>query len=89
MVDEAFLRQIRGYSLATAEIHYHLPDHPDLLQLFIWQNYDLAPGFPVLRRFLDFWRLEIEGALHSVRVAHRSLISPAEWRAVNGEFRLQ
>ena len=60
--------QLRGYRLTTAEILYHLPDHPALLQTFIWQKFDLAPDFPELRRFLDFWSRSIEGRLHSVSV---------------------
>ena len=31
-VDNAFRRQLDGYSLATAEITYHLPDAQRLLQ---------------------------------------------------------
>jgi uncharacterized protein Usg len=78
----------RGYGLTTAEIHYHLPDHPSVLQLYVWQEYDVAPSFPTLQNFLDFWRRELEGALHSVRVAHQHLIKPAEWRAVDGIIRV-
>ena len=58
---------LRDYRLTTAEIIYHLPDHPDLLQSFIWQKLDVAPDFE-LRRFLEFWSRSIEGKLHSVRV---------------------
>jgi uncharacterized protein Usg len=54
--------------LTTAEIIYHLPDHPDLLQSYIWQKFDVAPDFPELRRFLEFWSRNLEGKLHSVRV---------------------
>jgi uncharacterized protein Usg len=72
-------RRLAGYRLTTAEILYHMPDHPGVLQTFVWQELDIAPGFPALRRFLDFWVREIEGKLHSVRVAHASLITPAEW----------
>ena len=82
--DADFVRQLAGYGLATVEIHYHLPDYPGLLQLFAFQHYDVAPRFPELKRFLDYWRREIEGPLHSVRVAHRHLIGPQEWRAVDG-----
>jgi uncharacterized protein Usg len=82
--DPEFRRQLQGYGLSTVEISYYMPDHPMLLQLFIWQHYDVAPQFPVLRDFLDHWRREIEAALHSVRVAHNHLIGPAEWRAVDG-----
>jgi uncharacterized protein Usg len=88
MVSKEFVMSLEGYGLTTAEIHYHLPDHPRLLQLFIWQEYDLAPAFPALHHFLDYWQRELEGALHSVRVAHRRLIRPSEWVALNGEFRL-
>ena len=72
--------QLRGYRMTTAEILYHLPDHPTLLQSFIWQHLDMAPEYPVLRRFLDFWTHNIEGKLHSVKVARTPLIKPAELR---------
>ena len=73
-------RQLRGYRLTTAEILYHLPDHPSVLQSFIWQELDIAPRYPVLTRFLAFWERHIEGRVHSVRLASAGLISPAEWR---------
>jgi len=73
-------RQLQGYQLTTAEILYHLPDHPAVLQSFIWQDLDIAPRFPVLHKFLDFWTREIEGKLHSVRVASVGLISASRWQ---------
>ncbi len=88
MVSLDFQRQFEGFGLTTADILYRLPDHPGILQSFIWQHHDLHPHFPELRKFLDFWARELEGALHSVRVAHTKLIKPAEFRAVDGEFRL-
>ncbi len=72
--------QLKGYRLATAEILYRLPDHPALLQAYVWQDYDIAPRFPVLNRFLEFWTREIEGRLHSVRVTGKEIISAAEMR---------
>ena len=79
-----FLMQVQGYGLTTAEISYWMPDHPSLIQLFVWQTYDVAPAFPVLHDFLDHWRREIEAAIHSVRVAHQQLIGPSEWWSVDG-----
>lgn len=73
--------QLRGYRMTTAEILYHLPDHPNVLQSFVWQHLDKAPEFPVLRRFLDFWTQNIEGRLHSVKVARAALVTPGEVRA--------
>ena len=72
--------QLRGYRLTTAEILYHLPDHPALLQSFLWQQLDIAPDYPVLRKFLDFWCRNIEGKLHSVKVAQVPLLSPGGLR---------
>jgi uncharacterized protein Usg len=79
---------LRGYRLTTAEILYHMPDHPVVLQSFIWQEFDLAPRFPVLNKFLRFWETGIDGRLHSVHVAARGLISDAELRLAGGEFTL-
>ena len=83
-----FKKQIEGYGLTTAEILYHMPDHPKLLQSYIWQDYDLCPDFPVLRKFLDFWARTLDGALHSVTVGHSRLIRPAELKAIGADFKL-
>ena len=88
MVSRDFRRVVDGYGLTTAHILYRRPDHPWLLQTYVWQDYDLFPKFPELRRFLAFWVSKLEGPLHSVTVAHSRLIKPAELRAIAGEFRL-
>jgi uncharacterized protein Usg len=88
MVSTDFKRQLGGYGLTTAHIFYRRPDHPWLLQSYVWQDYDLCPNFPELQRFLAFWQTKLEGPLHSVTVAHSKLIKPAEINAIDGEFRL-
>lgn len=80
--------QLRDYRLTTAEITYHRPDHPSILQRYIWQEFDLAPDFPVLARFLRFWERSLDGKLHSVRIASAELIRPAELRLVGHCFAL-
>jgi len=72
--------QLKDYRLTTAEILYRLPDHPDLLQSYVWQGLDIAPAYPVLHKFLDFWRRELEGPIHSVRVGSARLVQPARVR---------
>ncbi len=81
-------QQLKNYRLTTAEIIYRLPDFPDLLQTYIWQELDLAPEFPVLRKFLAFWEANIEGRLHTVRVASSRLVKPAEFRVIGSQFAL-
>nr|GAJ36280.1 usg protein [Bradyrhizobium sp. DOA9] len=87
-VSEDFRKQVLGYGLTTAQILYRMPDHPSLLQTYVWQNYDIFPRFPVLSDFLAFWQERLDGPLHSVTVAHSKLIKPTELRAVDGVFRL-
>ncbi len=86
MAPSDFRQRVEGFGLTTANIFYHRPDHPAVLQSFLWQKHDLHPHFPELRKFLDFWTRELDGALHSVVIAHAGLIKPTEFRAVDGEF---
>ncbi|MBO6758941.1 MAG: Usg family protein [Roseibium sp.] len=81
-----FRKRVLGYGLLTAEILYRLPDHPKLLQSFLWQTEDMAPEFPELKKFLDFWEREIEGRIHAVRVAHQNLLTPVDYRYAEGEI---
>ena len=52
VVSDDFRKQVLGYGLTTAQILYRMPDHPSLLQTYVWQNYDLFPKFPALLDFL-------------------------------------
>ena len=61
--------QLQGYRLTTVQILYHMPDHPGLLQTFVWQQMDQAPQYPRLQKFLTFWRDNLDGELHSVSVS--------------------
>lgn len=86
MTNNAVHLQLLAHRLTTAEIIYRMPDHPRLLQTFVWQAYDLAPRFPALTKFLRYWEEHIEGALHIVRVAQSPLVRPAEFRYAKGEL---
>ena len=80
-----FLLQIKGYGLMLVEVKYYYPDHPSILaQPFTTQMYVIAPLFPVLRDFIEFWKSDIEGRLHSVRYDHQPLIGPSEYRKMDG-----
>jgi uncharacterized protein Usg len=74
---------MRDYRLTTAEILYHFPDHPGLLQTYLWQAIDLPPKFPRLTRFLAYWEASLDGKLHSVKVASAKLIKPSRFRHTN------
>lgn len=79
---------LKGYGLTTAEFFYRMPDYRNVLNTFVWQDYDLAPDHPRLFQFIEFWKEEIEGPLHSVRFTHRKMIGPAQWQKSVGEFTL-
>ena len=76
------------YRLATAEILYRMPDHPALLQTYVWQDYDLPPQFPALAKFLIFWEKNLDGKLYSVRVTSTRLVGPGRYRPVAETFTL-
>lgn len=82
-------RQLSDFRLTTAKIIYYMPDHTHLLQEYIWQEYDVAPKFPELHKFLSFWTKEIDGKLHSVYVASKELITPGDYRFAEWQGTLQ
>ncbi len=88
MTTSDFALQLKGYALTTAEILYRMPDHQSFLQTYIWQDFDLHPRFPKLKSFLDFWEANLDGPLYKVTVAHHQLVSPAEFRLLSGDYKL-
>lgn len=78
---------LKGYGLTLAKFYYRIPDYQNVLNEFIWQDYDLAPDYPRLFEFIEFWQREIEGPLHSVEFVHRKLIAPGHWRNCVHEIR--
>jgi uncharacterized protein Usg len=77
-----FEAQLRGKRLTTAEVLYYMPDHPDVLQSFLWQTLDEGPDFPRIQRFLAFWRNEIDAVIHSVAITSASQVTPGRTRSV-------
>jgi len=75
---DEFALQLKGWRLTTAEVLYYIPDHPALLQSFVWQTLDLAPSYPRIHKFLNFWRAEIDAVIHSVRLATGETLAPAK-----------
>ena len=39
---------LKGYGLTTAELFYRIPDYCNVINSFVWQDYDLAPDCPRL-----------------------------------------
>jgi uncharacterized protein Usg len=83
MVDNEFSLRLQGWRLATAEVLYYMPDHPSVLQSFVWQTLDLAPQYPRIHKFLDFWRREIDAVIHSVQLASGETLAPARVQNAN------
>ena len=83
MNNEEMELRLKGWRLATAEVLYYLPDHPSLLQSFIWQTLDIAPHYPRIHRFLDYWRREIDAVIHSVQLATGETLAPAKLQSAS------
>lgn len=80
---------IKDYRVVLAEIIYHMPDRPQFLQTFIWNDTDIAPHYPGLHNFLNFWQRNIEGKLHSVYVDQKRLIMPGEYHYAQTQITVQ
>jgi uncharacterized protein Usg len=59
----------QGYRLTTAEIFYYTPEDGDQVQSYVWQEFDCPATYPRLHEFIKFWLTQVEGKLHSVKVA--------------------
>ena len=77
---------LRGYGLTTAQLFYRMPDYQNVLNTFVWQEYDLAPDPPKLFEFIEFWQDSIDGPLHSVQYTHRKLLASGAYQNLVGEF---
>jgi uncharacterized protein Usg len=67
------VRQLTGWRQTTAEILYRMPDHPTLVQTFLWQDLDRwhddpRQTYPRLRSFCDWWKANLDGPIVQVRV---------------------
>lgn len=49
---------------------------------------DLAPEFPKLTKFLDYWERNLDGKLHTVMIADASVVGRKEIRYAGHELRL-
>ncbi len=85
---KAIEMQLKSYRLSTAEILYWMPDHPSVLQSFVWQQYDKPPEFPELHRFLGFWKGNIDATLHTVRVACADAINAPSLRNAQAVYQI-
>ena len=74
------LEDLQDYRLTTAEVLYHMPQFPDLLQSYLWQSLDRVPDFPKLNTFLEQCESKLVGKLHSVRIGYVGIIHPMDWR---------
>ena len=64
-------QQLRGYRLTTAEILYHMPDHPDLLQTLTWQTFDMSFRYSLgLGNLLCRAPAAKGGTLYQLRLRH-------------------
>jgi uncharacterized protein Usg len=87
------VRQLTGWRQTTAEILYRMPDHPTLVQTFVWQDMDRwhddpRVTYPRLRQFCEWWNANLDGAIVQVRVAAKQVVTTGEMRHVGLEMRL-
>lgn len=93
MTHHDLVRQLTGWRQTTAEILYRMPDHPTLVQTFLWQDMDRWHDnpqltYPRLLRFCEWWNATLDGPIVQVRVAGARVVTAGELRHVDAEIRL-
>jgi uncharacterized protein Usg len=93
MNTQDLVRQLSGWRQTTAEILYRMPDHPTLVQTFVWQDMDRWHAdarltYPRLRQFCDWWNKNLDGPIVQVRVGATQVITAGDLRHVGAELRL-
>jgi|GEM_PF-1891931 len=66
ILDDENLASFGAYRLMTAEIVFGASQDQD--SAITWRDYDVTPGFPRLRAFIDRWRDNPGLKVHSVTV---------------------
>ena len=56
--------------LTLIQIYYYMPDHPSVINEFVWQTIDIYPRFPRMKRFLDHWHQNIEAAINEIYLGY-------------------
>lgn len=68
----------------TVGIVYYMPDYRHLLQELYWTTDDRDPDLPRVKRYLDFWRREVDAVIRDVLVSKSSIREDC-WRRVDHE----
>lgn len=66
------------YRLVRAKIAYQENDRPHLQRNIEWEDYDLAPDYPELKRFLEVFSNHLDGAIDVVRVYDTNYARPLD-----------
>lgn len=57
---------IRTKKSVIINVLYFLPDHPSLLQEFIWNYNDIVPELRETHKFLNYWHNNIEATINQI-----------------------
>lgn len=87
-MSQDFNDRLRGHTLVTLNVIYYMPDHRHVLNEFIWQTQDISPKYPRIRKFLDFWRTDIDAVIKEVLMSEYDRLKPSEYRNVTKFFEI-
>ena len=60
-----------------------MPDYHSILQEFIWQTMDIAPKYPRMMKFLEYWDLHIEASIHKVTIYSADNIKATDIKTID------
>lgn len=59
---------IRTSQIVVLGIIYYLPDYSNIINEFVWSYDDHVPELVRTRRFLHYWRSNIDGVIKEVKL---------------------
>lgn len=65
-----------------------MPDYLSVLQEFIWQTLDIAPDYPRISKFLEYWELNIEAPIYKVTIINSENYSTSPIKTVNKQYKI-
>lgn len=65
-----------------------MPDYLSILQEFVWQTMDIAPDYPRISKFLEYWEIHIEAPIHKVTILNSENISVSSIKNIDKLFKL-
>lgn len=74
--------------IITIDILYWMPDHPHILQQFVWQTEDQIPEYLRAKKFLNYWKNNIDAKIHQICIAQNEKYLSQKFTSIDDFIKL-